>query len=94
MTQRQEWEYLTTFIQADAAKEEHFLREYKDWKGDIPQHTPESLMPRLDFLGQEGWELVHMQPVFAGQKQDVLIHDNSGARSWTSTYFCVFKRLK
>jgi hypothetical protein len=92
---RQEWEYLTTFIQADAKQEEHFLHEYKDWKGDIPQHAPESLMPRLDHLGQQGWELVSMQPVYVGQKQDILMQDaGSGSRSWTSTYFCVFKRAK
>jgi hypothetical protein len=51
-------------------------------------------MPRLDAFGQDGWELVHMEPVYVGRNADVLVVDSGrGASGWTSTYFCVFKRL-
>ena len=89
----QRWEYLTVFVQADAKREEVFLEQFRDWKSAIPQHTPEAMIPQLNSYGEQGWELVHMQPVFAGDKRDVLMQDaGSGSRSWTSHYFCVFKR--
>jgi hypothetical protein len=91
---RTQWEYLTIFVQADAKREEDFLRERADWKAGIPKFTPEAMMPQLNALGEQGWELVHMQPVVVGDNRDVLIHDNSGTRGWTSQYFCVFKREK
>ncbi len=90
-----QWEYLTTFLQADARLEEDFLTQYRDWKDGIPVYTPEALMPRLNAYGEQGWELVHVQPVAAGNKSDVLIQDaGSGSRFWSNTYFCVFKRPK
>jgi hypothetical protein len=34
-----------------------------------------------------------MQPVYVGERRDVLVADSgSGGRSWASQYFCVFKR--
>lgn len=93
MNQRQQWEYLSIFVTADAQREEDFLRERWEWKTGIPRNTPESMIPRLDALGREGWELVHMQPVVVGSNADVLVVDSGGTvSSWTSTYFCVFKR--
>lgn len=93
MTERQQWEYLTIFVRAEAALVKDFLEERWDWKSGIPRNTPESMIPRLDALGREGWELVTMQPVFVGSNADVLAVDSGrGAAGWTSTYFCVFKR--
>lgn len=89
-----QWEYYTTFVRAEAQYEEAFLEQLKDWKEGIPQHTPEAMIPRLNALGADGWELVHMMPVGAGGKSDVLMHDNSGNRVWSYTYFCAFKRQK
>jgi hypothetical protein len=89
----QRWEYLTIFVKADAKREEAFLRELRDWKDGMPIHTPEAMIPELNALGADGWELLHMQPVVVGKNSDVLIADNgSGGRSWASQYFCVFKR--
>ena len=87
------WEYQTVFLQAEARLEQDFLEKLRDWKEGIPAHTPEALIPRLNAYGEQGWELVHMQPVAVGSKADVLLHDSS-QRFWTSTYFCVFKREK
>jgi hypothetical protein len=88
------WEYLTTFLQADARLEEDFLLKLRDWKGGIPPYTPEALMPRLNTYGEQGWELMSVEPVGVSSKGEVLMQDGWGNRSWTSTYFCVFKRAK
>lgn len=94
MTERPKWQYMTVFIKAEAALEMDFLQERWDWKGGVPRNTPESLIPRLDSLGDQGWELVHMQPVVVGNNADVLAVDSGrGSAGWTSTYFCVFKRM-
>lgn len=90
----QQWEYLSIFIEADAEREQEFLKHYSSWKEGIPKHTPEAMIPRLNTLGEQGWELIHMQPVAAGQNSDVLMHDSSSTRFWTKRYFCVFKRPK
>ena len=90
-----QWDYLTTFLTADARQEEAFLLQMKSWKSGIPAYTPEALIPRLNSLGDDGWELVHMEPVKVGDNADVLVADGgSGTRQWASSYFCVFKRPK
>lgn len=90
-----QWEYLTLFLEADAEREADILMEMRDWKSGIPNYAPEALIPRLNALGEQGWELVHMQPARVGSKSDVLMFDSaSGTRVWTSTYFAVFKRPK
>jgi len=86
------WEYLTTFLEADAEREADALIAMRDWKSGIPAFAPEALMLRMNALGDQGWELVHMQPAHVGQKQDVLVFDASGSRVWTNRYFAVFKR--
>lgn len=86
-----QWEYLTMFLEADARREEDYLTQLRDWKNGMPIYTPEALMPRLNSLGEQGWELVTMQPVYVGNNADILAHDNSSNR-WTRQYFCVFKR--
>ncbi|MDK3158964.1 hypothetical protein QPK87_20635 [Kamptonema cortianum] len=87
------WEYLTLIVKADAKREVDFLEQRRSWKTGIPPYTPEAMIPELNALGAQGWELVHMQPVYAGDKEDILMHDNGGSgRMWTSEYFCVFKR--
>lgn len=93
MSERTQWEYLTLFVEADSKREEDFLLQHWDWKEGIPPYAPQAMMPQLDSLGAQGWELVHMQPVGIGSKEDVLVFDSSGGRTWTSKYFCVFKRV-
>ncbi len=88
MAERQQWEYLSIFVKADADPVMDYLEERWDWKEGIPRNTPESMIPRLDFLGKEGWELVHMQPVMVRRNADVL----ADVAGWTNNYFCVFKR--
>ena len=88
------WEYLTRFIKADVKNTgvADFFKSYRpNWKNP-PQYTPETMMPELDDLGNQGWELVHMEPVAkVGKKGDVLF---TGSGEWSNTYFCVLKRRK
>lgn len=90
-----QWEYLTTFMEANARPKEklEFLKRRFPGRKNHPRHTPESMMPELDRLGAEGWELVHMEPVAqVGGKGDILFK-GSGTH-WGHSYFCVFKRMK
>lgn len=89
-----QWEYMTVFLEADAVREADVLLQMRDWKNGIPAYAPEALIPRMNALGEQGWEVVHMEPVYVGQKQDVLAKDGSGGRTWTNSYFAVFKRPK
>ncbi|MBK8031538.1 MAG: hypothetical protein J0M07_05830 [Anaerolineae bacterium] len=90
----QRWEYLTAILEANADREADFLMQYRDWKGPIPEFTVEALMPRLNALGEQGWELVSLTPQFVGSRGDLLTTDGSGSRTWTSKFFGVFKRPK
>lgn len=88
------WEYFTTVVEANAAKPEarSFLKARFPGRRRMPRFAPESLMLALDKFGQEGWELVHMEPVArVGGKGDILF-PGSGAPRWSRAYFCVFKR--
>ena len=82
-----QWEYYSTFLQAEAKNEAEFLENLRDWKEGIPQHTPEALIPRLNALGADGWEMLQILPVSVGAKGDIV-----SANVWTHTYFCAFKR--
>ncbi len=88
------WEYFTTVVEANTASREtrSFLKARFPGRRRMPRFAPESLMLALDKFGQEGWELVHMEPVArVGSKGDILF-PGSGAPRWSRAYFCVFKR--
>lgn len=88
----EQWEYLTLFLQARAN-----TRATRDFiktrfRKKARAFSPESMIPKLDELGAEGWELVHMEPVArVGGKEDVLFDNDY---RWSNTYFCAFKRRK
>lgn len=84
-----QWEYLTTFVEARATDKQmkQFIKERFDKKPR--KHSPESMIPELNELGKQGWELVHMEPLpRVGGKEDILFDNHN----WSSSYFCVFKR--
>ena len=89
-----QWEYYTTFLTAEVNTQK---RELIDMFPDIhaaPKYDPRALIPELDSLGHDGWELVHMEPVIAGNNGDICMGstEQTSVRPWTNTYFCVFKR--
>ncbi|WP_420629710.1 hypothetical protein [Candidatus Leptofilum sp.] len=85
-----QWEYLTQFLEANksATDSMNFAMEEEE----LASYSPQLLMPELNRLGAKGWELVHMEPVFVGKNEDILMHEGGGSRRWTNKYFCVFKR--
>lgn len=90
-----QWEYLPIHIKAEAKSKEikEFLKTQMPDVKRFPKHLPQAMMPELNELGAQGWELVHMEPIpDVGRKADVYF--NGGDSNWSSVYFCVFKRRK
>lgn len=88
----EKWEYQTRFFEARAKGRDvkSFIKEEFDKRPK--RYSPEAMIPELNELGEEGWEIIHMEPVArVGGKEDVLFDD--GYR-WSNTYFCVLKRRK
>lgn len=88
----EKWEYMTRFFEAEATDKQ--MKEFIKTKfGKRPRRfSPESMIPELNRLGDEGWEIIHMEPVArVGGKDDVLFSDDY---RWSNTYFCVLKRRK
>lgn len=91
----EQWEYLPTYIKAEIDNKElrEFLQGQFPERKKLPRYAAESMMPQMNHLGRQGWELVHMEPVAdVGRKGDVLF-DSSGS-TWSNVYFCVFKRRR
>ncbi len=86
----EKWEYLSIFLEANA-KDKQSKQYIKDTFGKkAKRHSPESMIPELNKLGTDGWELIHMEPVpKLGGKEDFQFDPYS----WSNSYFCVFKRL-
>lgn len=86
------WEYraelLLASVDVDGASE-HIALRYPGW--EPRRNSPQLMEAAMNERGQEGWELVHMQPVKAGANHDIL-HHAVNSREWSSHYFCVFKR--
>ena len=93
----QKWEYLSLFLHADTSR--HLEALTRRFPGQtLAAHSPRALVPELNLLGEEGWELISMEPVAASDQGELLIH-NAGSgpesgRAWSNTYLCVFKRPK
>lgn len=89
------WEHLVLYLEADAKEQASFLQQI--WPGQkFPRYAAQALMPQLDAYGQQGWELVSIEPVVVGHNGDILINDRTEGLTgvWTNTYLCVFKRPK
>jgi len=91
----EQWEYIARIFFADIKNEgakEYLQENYPDWKNP-PKYWVATLDPLLNSLGNQGWELVHMEPVpGVGSNGDVYYHGN--IYTYSNAYFCVFKRRK
>jgi hypothetical protein len=86
-----QWEYHIEYINAYAhdSQTKDFLATY--YPGTkFSKYAAEGTLPILNEVGEQGWELVHMQPVWVHKDGSVTSVPQDG----TNTYFCVFKRLK
>ena len=90
----QQWEYFTEFVYAsvDAPGWEKYRRDnMPDFKPS--KYSPRKMIPHLNNGGEDGWELVTMQPVAdVGDKGDVRFPGQTG--NWSNAYFCAWKRPK
>lgn len=87
------WEYYTEFVEAETTAQTETLAQ-KFPGVSLPKYAVQALMPRLNEMGEQGWELLHMEPVFIGKNQDVRFNDYGSMTNYTHTYLCVFKRRK
>ncbi len=88
----EQWEYHTRFVEANATAQNDYLsQKYPGQK--MPKFAVEAVLPELNQFGEQGWELIYMEPLNVGNHGDVGI-GNSSVTVWTHTYFCVFKRRK
>jgi hypothetical protein len=89
------WEYLTQFIWANIdnkGAKEYIQNTWPNWQPK--KFSPETMIPELNGWGEKGWELVHMEPVASvGGNQDVW-WQGGAVPTYSSAYFCVFKRRK
>ena len=85
----EQWEYHTVMLEARMGRVASGERGVPP--GNHPRNSPYALIPELNKLGEQGWELVSAHPVKAGQNHDFMITANN-SREWGYHYFCVFKR--
>lgn len=87
-----QWEYYVEYIPADSRQNTTFVQQFYP-QGNVPIYAVQSALPRLNQLGELGWELVQIQPVVVGNNGDILVC-GSDSRHWTNIYLCAFKRYK
>ncbi len=90
----QKWEYITEFVWASAKDEEweKYRQEIGISAAGVQKYSPITMIPELNFRGEGGWELVHMQPVVVGKNHDIGFPGD--VNHWSSIYFCAWKRPK
>jgi hypothetical protein len=87
------WEYWTGFLHAniDNTGARECLKENFPESTNFAKHSPLTMIPRMNEMGKEGWELVHMEPVsLSGAEGEVSFW--RGVFNFSHDYFCVFKR--
>lgn len=85
------WEYLTLFLEAKVSKDQKEALKRQFPNQNIGRYAPQAMIPELNQLGEDGWEVVHMEPVAkVGGNGDILF----SAAEWSHHYFCVLKRPK
>lgn len=86
----QTWEYFSQLMHAEITKEN---RAYLEGRfGSVAKFSPRTLIPELNELGKQGWELVHMEPVAGSGSNSDIWWIGGHVPSYSHTYFCVFKR--
>jgi hypothetical protein len=92
MSTVENWEYTAVTWNASTGNEgaiEYIKKRWPKWT-KIAKYSVESLIPGLNRLGKDGWELVHMESVWLDDDGAVIMA--RGAFGSTSAWFCVFKR--
>ena len=91
---RPHWEHHVEYIQAETHSQQHQATVAAYYPGQkVPLYAVQAILKRINELGEQGWELVQLEPVEVGKNGDIRIGGGESSR-WTSTYLCAFKRLK
>ena len=91
------WEYLTRVFVLDKEEEvviNYVQREYpeRDWK-ELPKFDLLALEAWLNKCGEEGWDLVRLEPVNdVGKNGDLGYIYPDAYNTWRNKFLCVFKR--
>ena len=88
----EKWEYRTEIIFANIDNKkvkQYIAQKYPSWKNP-PKFTPETLEFHLNELGENGWEVIHMQPVAGMGNNGDVQHNATGI--YSNAYFCILKR--
>jgi len=92
--QPERWEYTILMLAADPSKQQAFFDQYAPGQQVLP-YDYRALIPQLDALGADGWELVTLVPAEMGDNGDFFIGGGGGqygGKIWSYTYLCTFKR--
>jgi hypothetical protein len=90
--QYEQWEHYVEFVTADSQYDPPFVQQFYP-QGRAPVYAIQSILPRLNYLGEQGWQLVNIQPVRLGGNGDVMM-ESGGSREWNNAYLCAFKRRR
>jgi hypothetical protein len=91
------WEYLVRVFELNKDDEvviDYVQREYPDrnWK-ELPKYDMLMLEAWLNKCGEEGWELVRLEPVDSvGDNGDVGYIFPDAYNTWRRKFLCAFKR--
>ncbi len=89
------WEYEARILYADINNEgvkDDVRKRYPDWKPS--RYSPEAMEKTLNERGEQGWELVHIEPVAGVGSNGDIWWQGGAVPTYSNKYFCVFKRLK
>ena len=88
MGERENWEYLTVILESNVDVAPVPMRDDIPLQ-EHPKYSHYTLIPQLNRYGDDGWELVTMEPVTVGKNGDVI---PPVAGAYGRHYFCAFKR--
>ena len=87
----EQWEYHTAIIWAhedNPGAREYVVRHRPGEK--VGKFSPVNLVPELDRLGKQGWELVTLQPIVMTADMAIMLSDSTPQAS--NVYFVAMKR--
>lgn len=90
----EKWEYRTEFVFANIENKSimnYFKEKYPNWKNPS-KFAPETMELYLNQQGEEGWEVISLEPVRIGKNSDVFF--TGSYEGYSNVYFCAMKRRK
>jgi hypothetical protein len=86
-----QWEYQVVLLEADAKLQQEYLARIALPGEQIKKFDIRAILPELNTLGAQGWELVSFEPVNVGRNGDIQLFAY-GTTYYAHTFMCTFKR--